>query len=446
MNPVNRSVIFSTLLAALLLCINEGKSQSCHARFGFTLNNNSLQVSFHDSSTGNPIFYQWHFGDGQTSTQPNPIHAYPTAGEYFVLLVIRNQNTFCNDSLLKRICLGCVFPGDANSDGIVNITDVLYVGISYGAIGPLRNDTSTAANFSPSVPWLQSNGVANLPSGINIQHSDCDGNGIIDRQDVLVIGRNYNRRSNKSGIAECVDVNDIPLYFTVPDSIPVGTAVSVEVNLGNSQIPAQDVYGIAFSVNYDSELIEPGTLSLDYDNSLFGTQNEIIFLEKDIEDESKVETAVSRIDQTEQTIAGKIGTLNFVMEENLAQKTYLTAILNLSFADITLIKSDESTLPVCAYIDSSVVYEKLLSSGNGAEYEKQIFIYPNPANDFLRIDFPTSEAYEISVLNVFGKELVYENNAGETFTLNTSLLSKGVYFLAIRNNGFLKTFKFEISR
>ncbi len=444
---MNRSVLFSTLLAALLLCINECKSQSCIARFGYSLNNNNpLQVTFHDSSTGNPFFFQWHFGDGQTSTQQNPVHTYPASGEYFVLLVIRNQNTFCNDSLLKRICLGCVFPGDANSDGVVNNNDVLYVGISYGAIGPLRPDTSTTANFSPSFPWLQSNGLATLPSGINIQHSDCDGNGIIDRHDVSVISRNYNRRPGKSGIAECLDVNDIPLYFTVPDSIPVGSAVSVDVNLGNNQIPAQDVYGISFSVNYDSELIQPGTLSLSYNNSQFGNTNDLVFIDKDISDQSKVETAVSRIDQTEQTIAGKIGTLNFVMEENLAQKTYLTAILNLSFADITLIKKDETTLPVCAYIDSSVVYEKLLSSGDGALLEKQISIYPNPANDFLKIDFPTTRDYEIAVMNVVGKEIFSEKNIATNYTLNTSLLPKGVYFLAIRSNESLRTFKFEISR
>jgi len=241
MKSVNRNVIFSTLLAALLLYTYESKSQSCHARFGFTVVTNSLHVSFHDSSTGNPVFYLWRFGDGQVSTQRNPQHAYPSAGEYFVKLKITSPNTFCADSIVKRICLGCVFPGDANSDGIVNNTDVLYVGISYGAIGPLRADTSTAANFSASFPWLQSNGLANLPSGINIQHSDCDGNGIIDRQDISVISRNYNRRSNKSGISECMDVNDIPLYFTVPDSIPVGSTVSVEVNLGNNQVPAQDV-------------------------------------------------------------------------------------------------------------------------------------------------------------------------------------------------------------
>jgi len=199
-------------------------------------------------------------------------------------------------------------------------------------------------------------------------------------------------------------------------------------------------------VNYDSELIQPGTLSFSYNNSQFGNTNDLVFLDKDISDESKVETAVSRIDQNEQTIAGKIGTLNFVMEENLAQKTYLTAILNLSFADITLIRSDESTLNVCAFIDSSVVYEKLLSSDDGAQHEKQIFIYPNPANDFLRIDFPASEVYEIAVMNVLGKELHTEDYSGNNFMLNTSLLPNGVYFLAIRSNALLRTFKFEISR
>lgn len=444
---MSRYRFFTFLILLLLILLVEGKSQSCHARFGFSVNNNApLQVSFQDSSTGNPTVFEWHFGDGQGSSLRNPVHTYANTGAYFILLVIRNQNTFCNDSLMKRICLGCVFPGDANSDGIVNNEDVLYVGISYGAIGPLRPDTSTAAIFSPSFPWLQSNGPATLASGINIQHSDCDGNGIINRNDISVIARNYNKHAGKNGISECVDVNDIPLFFTVPDSIPVGSAVSVDVNLGNNQIVAQDVYGISFSVNYDSELIQPGTLSFSYSNSQFGNTADLVFLDKDIPDESKVETAVSRIDQTEQTVAGKIGTLNFVMEENLAQKTYLTAILNLSFADITLIRKDETTLPVCAYIDSSVVYEKLLSSGSVALLKKQISIYPNPANDFLKIEFPANGDYHIAAMNIIGKEIFTTDCSGKYFSLNTSSFPNGVYFLSLSNSKSSQTLRFEISR
>ncbi len=33
-----------------------------------------LNVTFTNTSTGNGLTYLWNFGDGQTSTAPNPLH------------------------------------------------------------------------------------------------------------------------------------------------------------------------------------------------------------------------------------------------------------------------------------------------------------------------------------------------------------------------------------
>jgi PKD repeat protein len=45
-----------------------------------------LAVNFINSSTGNITSYAWTFGDGTTSTSPNPVHIYPLAGSYTVSL------------------------------------------------------------------------------------------------------------------------------------------------------------------------------------------------------------------------------------------------------------------------------------------------------------------------------------------------------------------------
>lgn len=47
-----------------------------------------LVVKFTDISTGNPQTWNWDFGDGTTSTQPNPVHAYTTPGAYDVNLTV----------------------------------------------------------------------------------------------------------------------------------------------------------------------------------------------------------------------------------------------------------------------------------------------------------------------------------------------------------------------
>lgn len=56
----------------------------------FTFRTNGTQVNFADASTGNPTSWNWTFGDGASSTQPNPVHIYPAFGNYTVVLQVAN--------------------------------------------------------------------------------------------------------------------------------------------------------------------------------------------------------------------------------------------------------------------------------------------------------------------------------------------------------------------
>jgi PKD repeat protein len=51
-----------------------------------------LEVHFTDSSTGGPNSYFWDFGDGETSTEQNPVHTYSDEGTYSVKLKIKKDN------------------------------------------------------------------------------------------------------------------------------------------------------------------------------------------------------------------------------------------------------------------------------------------------------------------------------------------------------------------
>jgi hypothetical protein len=43
-------------------------------------------VAFHDDSTGRVASWRWDFGDGQTSSEQNPVHRYAKVGKYVVIL------------------------------------------------------------------------------------------------------------------------------------------------------------------------------------------------------------------------------------------------------------------------------------------------------------------------------------------------------------------------
>lgn len=51
---------------------------------------NYLEVTFTNYSQ-NATSYEWNFGDGQTSTEANPVHAYAAAGNYTIVLTAKNS-------------------------------------------------------------------------------------------------------------------------------------------------------------------------------------------------------------------------------------------------------------------------------------------------------------------------------------------------------------------
>jgi hypothetical protein len=62
---------------------------------GFTVVEDGLSTTFTNTSV-NATLYQWNFGDGQTSSQANPVHVYATNGNYTVTLIAKTQCGFAD--------------------------------------------------------------------------------------------------------------------------------------------------------------------------------------------------------------------------------------------------------------------------------------------------------------------------------------------------------------
>ena len=113
----------------------------------FTANTTSgpapLTIRFTDQSAGDPESWYWEFGDGSTSTGPNPVHIYRVPGTYTVNLTI---NTQTDPVTLSRPGYITVTPprGDVTGDGIIDISDVAKV--AYMVVG--RAPADLVADFN----------------------------------------------------------------------------------------------------------------------------------------------------------------------------------------------------------------------------------------------------------------------------------------------------------
>jgi PKD repeat protein len=116
-----------------------------------------LLVKFTDKSTGNPKTWTWDFGDGATSTQPNPIHSYNNPGVFDVNLTVTNDMN--KDTSVQTIVVGGVPFTDFAADRttVAEKTPVLFTDQTLNS--PIKwswdfGDGSTSTTQNPSHSYL----------------------------------------------------------------------------------------------------------------------------------------------------------------------------------------------------------------------------------------------------------------------------------------------------
>ncbi|MEL6926880.1 MAG: hypothetical protein AAFO94_22765, partial [Bacteroidota bacterium] len=157
-----------------------------------------------------------------------------------------------------------MYPGDVSNNGEVNMLDVLYAGSIWGLTGPVRTDAET--EWAPqNITSLWAGDFAN---GTNHAYADCDGNGVINNDDIDVVADNFGRThgtvlpdENLTGV-EGTDPG-LSLRKTSGATTP-GDQVDFSIELGSETLPVNNFYGVAFTLRFDSTLFD----NIDFDLQL----------------------------------------------------------------------------------------------------------------------------------------------------------------------------------
>lgn len=120
----------------------------CMAYFYFT-QQTGLTYYFNNLSSGNYTALQYDFGDGTTSTEPDPVHTFPAYGTYDVCITIEGPDcysTYCETIVTEPMCL----PSFVSSSNCLN-TSVLFENYS------LADAASYTWNFGDGSPQIVNN-------------------------------------------------------------------------------------------------------------------------------------------------------------------------------------------------------------------------------------------------------------------------------------------------
>ncbi|MEZ4887139.1 MAG: Ig-like domain-containing protein [Chitinophagales bacterium] len=329
--------------------------------------------------------------------------------------------------------MGCVWPGDANNDGTANNFDILAVGLGFGNTGLSRFNASNNWYPQPAANWLQDISTFTTNDGsitfdsitVNSKYADCNGNGVIEGSDIEAISQNYGLTHAKN--AETQAAEDAPaITFSLPQQIPANTWIAVDVLLGSDEQPAEDVYGLAFTINYDSDVVELGSVSIDFEENGWFDGGDNIGLFKDFGEEGKIDIGYSRTNGQSISGHGKIATFSIFVIDNVAGKKSSADIpFNISASNALMVSNEgfvqalntepaESVVTAIEEIDLSVVN-----------------FYPNPSSDQVHFNFGGLNVQSLQIFNAMG-QLMYDQSF-EVNTLKTTLevsnWSTGVYFV-----------------
>jgi hypothetical protein len=351
------------------------------------------------------------------------------------------------------LCFGdCVWPGDTNFDGIVNMEDLLPLGLEMGEVGKPRQDVDFGNWYGQFAPdW---SALFN-PNPINSKHIDADGDSIITAQDTIAISQFYGRTHS-------LTPSNVPFYdFVIRLDGDVfadpGDLVELDLYVGTQETPATDIYGFTFPFEYNPALFRPESVKVEFDNNSWYSYNSpILHMSRNDREKGKVETGITRTSGVAATGFGKIGTVSFIVtddliifrpnngdqEEEVAQTVLLGGGISKAINSAGRqmgIRIEEFELKIKA---PAVKEEQAAQPFDPAKLK----LMPNPTSNRVQLHLNGNTEFErVVVYNVMGQEIYRSGQLDSNRTnIDVSQWANGFYMLkAFTSRGVVQK-KFEV--
>ncbi|MBK6983379.1 MAG: T9SS type A sorting domain-containing protein [Bacteroidetes bacterium] len=295
---------------------------------------------------------------------------------------------------------------------------MLELGLHYTQTGAPRASVSNAWQS-----YFANNWMGTITNGKNLNHSDCNGDGIINDNDTLAIYNNYGL-THAFKPAQTNTVN--PQLRIVPDQAAVakGSWGSASIYLGDTSAAVNSVNGVAFTIDFNTALIQSSNIYIEYQNSFLDPSNQNLDFRKLNLPSGKIFTATTHTVNNNVSGNGLIAKLHYQIKSSLTTDQVLN--LGISQANqsdalgtIVPLTSGSGTLMA---LGTSVGLQEL--NGN------VVSISPNPTNGLLTINSKT-ELQKIDVISITGALLLSETPTNVSHTLHLDNFSNGIYFVNI---------------
>lgn len=403
-----------------------------------------IPATFNSISNSSLDYYYtshvWNPGDNSINPNQNLVHTYLWSGQWVVCHYVQTTigclSTTCKTISVSDTCSSslCVWPGDANYDGLVDNNDLLPIGLGFGTngIARLQQDINWYAHVSDD--WTDT-----LADGTNYKHSDCNGSGVINSDDTLAILQNFALTHPRSGQPE--PRGNVPALRIqmVPDTLADGETVLAHLLLGDTNFNATNVYALAFTFNFDPLVVDSNEYGITFSNNswLCSNPGDHVDIDKKLFSPGQIKTALTRIDQTTRSGAGEIGTVSMkITTGNINGKDLSYYSMQTYISDLVVIDNDGNFLTVDAGADSAQVEFEPTGVSVIESISPGFYVIPNPATDFVTLIGSEMTIESVEVVNQFGEAVtvIIQKLANNKAMINVSNLASGVYYIYVKSS------------
>ena len=337
----------------------------------------------------------------------------------------------------------CVWPGDANKDGQVDVSDLLSMGYCVGETGPARNNGSTDWYGQYGTDWGRTIG----DTGVDFKHIDADGDGAITSADTAAIMASYGKQN--SIIAKPTPAPSVqPLYF-IPRNIDPqpGDLVIIDIIFGTEANPVLDANGLTFSVNYNAAIVEPGSVSIDFDPSswLHYDAPTVNLVANPFE--NRLDAGLTRTIGRGASGFGPVGTLSFIIIEVIdGARPGDEMNINTNITNPTTMNSNGEMVGLTVYDPTLSINFKEPSK----QKEDDLIAFPNPTVDRINLHLNgNDEMKEVEMFTLTGQKLYHNtdvNSNRHQIDVTGTQFANGMYVIRAKTGEGLITKKVEIMK
>ncbi len=315
-----------------------------------------------------------------------------------------------------------VWPGDANYDNTANHFDLLNVGIAFNTEGPARDVINNDWFAMPGENWADE-----FLNETNFKHADCNGDGTVNIDDRVAILENYGLTHGQVPIFVPLEgtPNDPSLFVDLPgaNEIELNVPFEAPIVLGTLNIPVEEIYGLAFTIEFDVDMMDESQVTVELGSSWLGENGQnLITLSKKFAPDGIIEVALTRNNQENVGGQGTVGYFIGIIDDILGKSEVEVKIKN-----VKAITFNE--LPVPLWTPTEIVE---ISTSTVSPLESDLEVFPNPTDDILNINYNGTELMQsIKIYNTLGQLMTEFSDPNTHQKVDVSNWSAGIYFVKI---------------